>query len=95
MSTTGCGEHLVQTQLAKEIATDLKSGRCPTTDLASSMRNKFINSRYLSKIQNKMAGALVAHVNNENGEVSVLWGHSTETMGVGYMKTSDHKPTVS
>lgn len=95
VSTTGCGEHLVQTQLAKEVAMDLKNGHCPTTDLAHSMTNKFLNSRYLNRIQNKLAGALVVHVNNKNGEVSLLWGHSTETMGVGYMKTSDQRPQVS
>ncbi|KAJ8968009.1 hypothetical protein NQ314_002543 [Rhamnusium bicolor] len=91
--TTGCGEHLVQTQLAKGIADDLKNSSCPTTDLHKTMTDKFLNSRYLRNVKQKMGGALVLHV-NLNGEVSLLWGHSTESMGVGYMKTTDEKPKV-
>lgn len=39
-----------------------------------------------------MGGALVLHV--KNGEGSLLWGHSTESMSVGYMKTTDTRPKV-
>lgn len=42
-----------------------------------------------------MGGALVLHANNTNGEVSLLWGHSTGTMGIAYMKTTDKNPKVS
>lgn len=41
--TTGCGEHLVQTQLAKEIGTDLKECTCPTTQLYKTMMDKFLS----------------------------------------------------
>lgn len=95
VSTTGCGEHLVQTQLAKEIAIDLKHTTCPARDLFNTMTDKFLKSRYLRNVDLKMGGALVLHINNENREASLLWGHSTETMGVGYMKTTDRKPKVS
>ncbi|XP_017785858.1 PREDICTED: threonine aspartase 1-like [Nicrophorus vespilloides] len=91
VSTTGCGEHLVQTQLAKEISDDLKNCSCPVTALYSSMTNKFINSRYLHRIKEKNAGALAVHV-SKTGEGTVLWGHSTESMSVGYMRISDAKP---
>lgn len=44
--TTGCGEHLVQTLLAKTIAEDLiVEKNCPTLDLHQCMNEKFINSR--------------------------------------------------
>ncbi|XP_018574888.1 threonine aspartase 1 [Anoplophora glabripennis] len=89
--TTGCGEHLVQTQLAKEIAEDLKHCTCPTSDLHKTMTDKFLKSRYLKNVKQKMGGALVLHV-SLNGEVSILWGHSTETMAVGYMRYTDQKP---
>lgn len=45
--TTGCGEHLVRTQLAKEIGFDLKNGTCPTTSLYESMTEKFL-SEYIN-----------------------------------------------
>lgn len=41
--TTGCGEHLIQTQLAKEIGEDLKQHSFPTTALYDSLTEKFIS----------------------------------------------------
>lgn len=92
ISTTGCGEHIVQTQLAKEIGNTLKISSTPTVDLYNTMTNKFIRSRYLRNHNQKMGGALAIHVEPNKKEVSVLWGHSTETMGVSFMKTTDDKP---
>lgn len=40
--TSGCGEHLVRTQLAKEIADDIKDSSCPTMGLSESITNKFL-----------------------------------------------------
>nr|CAI5830867.1 unnamed protein product [Callosobruchus analis] len=89
--TTGCGEHLVQTQLAKEIATDLKNGSFPPSDLHMTMSEKFMKSEHLRNVKQKMGGALVLHANNKM-EVSLLWAHSTETMVLGFMKTTSDKP---
>lgn len=47
----------------------------------------------MEKVDEKMGGALVVHV-SKNGEGSLLWGHSTESMSIGYMKTSDKRPKV-
>ncbi|XP_028137581.1 threonine aspartase 1 [Diabrotica virgifera virgifera] len=90
--TSGCGEHLVQTLLAREIALDLKTSTCPTIDLHKTMTDKFMNSKFLKKVKNKMGGALVLHRDNVTGDVVILWGHSTESMVVGYMGTDDKKP---
>lgn len=90
--TTGCGEHLIQTQLAKEIGDNLKFAQNPTESLHQIMTEKFLNSRFLRNIRQKLGGALVLHVNK--GEVALLWGHSTETMSVGFMKLNDKKPQV-
>lgn len=44
--TTGCGEQLVQTFLAKTIAEDLVVEKnCPTVDLHKCLTDKFMNSR--------------------------------------------------
>ncbi|CAG9863074.1 unnamed protein product [Phyllotreta striolata] len=90
--TTGCGEHLIQTQLAKEISVDLKHTTCPTVDLHKSMNEKFLLSKFLRNVQNKMGGALVLHRDYLTGDIGVMWGHSTETMVVGYMGAGDKKP---
>lgn len=41
--TSGCGEYLMRTQLAKEIAEDMKSSSCPTVGLSQSITNKFLS----------------------------------------------------
>lgn len=41
--TTGCGEYLMQTLLAKEIANDLKNSTFPTTELHTCMTEKFLS----------------------------------------------------
>lgn len=52
-----------------------------------------LESRFLDNVEPKMAGALVMNV-SKNGEGSLLWGHTTESMSIGYMMTSDEKPKV-
>lgn len=47
----------------------------------------------MKKVNEKMGGALAIHV-TENGEGSLLWGHTTESFSVGYMKTTDERATV-
>ncbi|XP_071051623.1 threonine aspartase 1 isoform X2 [Onthophagus taurus] len=89
--TTGCGEHLVQTQLAKEIGVNIKYCGCPTTELYKIMTEKFLKSRFLHNVKQKNGGALVLHL-SKNGECSILWAHSTESMSVAYMKSTDNQP---
>lgn len=92
--TTGCGEHLVQTLLAKTIADELiVEKNCPTVDLHRCMNERFMNSRFLQNVKTpKLGGALVLKADNTSGEVSLMWGHSTCCLGVGYMKKGDRKP---
>lgn len=52
-----------------------------------------VGSRFLEKVEGKMGGALAVHV-SQNGEGSLLWGHTTESISVGFMKTTDARPTV-
>ncbi|CAH0552575.1 unnamed protein product [Brassicogethes aeneus] len=91
--TTGCGEHLVQTQLAKEISIDLKNETCVTTGLHKTMTDKFLKSRFLRNVNQKLGGALVLHANTARDEIAVLWGHSTQTMSLGFMSKMDRYPT--
>lgn len=41
-----------------------------------------------------MGGALVLHI-SKNGEGSVLWTHTTDSISVGYMKTDQSRPKVT
>ena len=49
ISTTGCGEHLVRTFLAKECAMHLRTSRRPLLSLQNCMKEKFAESDFLSK----------------------------------------------
>ncbi|KYB25153.1 threonine aspartase 1 [Tribolium castaneum] len=90
--TSGCGEHLMRTQLAKEIAEDVKSSACPTIGLSQSITDKFLNSRFLKNVSTKLCGALVLHIDNKTGDSAVLWAHTTESMSIGFMKCGDENP---
>lgn len=41
--TSGCGEYLVRTQLAKEVGIDMKNTDCPAIGLYGCMTDKFIS----------------------------------------------------
>ncbi|XP_050314263.1 threonine aspartase 1 [Anthonomus grandis grandis] len=89
--TTGSGEQLVKTLLAKTIAEDLiKENNQPGVDLHTCMTEKFMKSRYLkNEFLTKLAGALVLKADNKNGEVSLMWTHNTLDMGIGYMRKGE------
>lgn len=53
----------------------------------------FTESRYLTNVKQKMGGALVLHI-SKNGEGSVLWTHTTDSISVGYMKSDESRPKV-
>ena len=49
ISTTGCGEHLVRTFLARECAQNLSTSRMPLNALQTVMKEKFAESDFLGK----------------------------------------------
>ena len=50
ISTTGCGEHLVRTFLARECAQNLRTSSKPLNSLQEVMREKFAESDFLGKL---------------------------------------------
>ncbi|XP_030765987.1 threonine aspartase 1 [Sitophilus oryzae] len=89
--TTGCGEQIMQTFLAKALADDLiKNTDCPTVSLYKSMTENFMNSRYLQQTEApKLGGALVLKADSCSGDISLLWTHTTPYLGIGYMKKGE------
>ena len=49
ISTTGCGEHLVRTFLARECAQHLRTSHKPLNALQTVMKEKFAESDFLGK----------------------------------------------
>jgi taspase (threonine aspartase 1) len=97
VSTSGCGEHLTKTLLARECAQCLKTDEDPTLSLNQVFQKQFLNSPFLRNVEPKLGGALavrleVGHSDGFEGEV--LWAHTTDSMCLAFMSTEDTAPTA-
>ncbi|XP_071596354.1 LOW QUALITY PROTEIN: threonine aspartase 1 [Heliangelus exortis] len=101
VSTSGCGEHLVRTILARECSCALQTEDAHQA-LLETMQNKFIGSPFLANEDGVLGGVIVlrscrcsAEPESSQGKptllVEFLWSHTTESMCVGYMSAQDGK----
>lgn len=82
--TTGNGEYLIKTLLAREIAVNLYNCDCPTTKLSQVFNEKFLKSPLLPAAQDYYGGALVIDYNSETNRGDLLWAHTTKMLCLGY-----------
>ncbi|XP_013421976.1 threonine aspartase 1 [Lingula anatina] len=97
VSTSGCGEHLIYTQLARECALEVRGADDISQAVTDVFSRQFIESDMLSDQVAKYGGAIVLKYSSsaaERREVELVWAHTTESMCIGYMKTGEHKPKV-
>lgn len=92
-STSGSGEHIMKTLLARESALSIQREDNASLGLSNCFKNNFLESEFLEEEDDKLAGVL-ALKQNEEDTVEVLWGHTTDSMCVGYMSSSLKKPKV-
>ncbi|XP_078086491.1 threonine aspartase 1 isoform X1 [Mustelus asterias] len=101
VSTSGCGEHLVRTMLARECSVALQSEDAHQA-LLETMQKKFVRSPFLAHEDSVLGGVIVlrccrcsleseSSLNTQALLVEFLWSHTTESMCVGYMSTQDGK----
>ncbi|XP_060943439.1 threonine aspartase 1 [Limanda limanda] len=100
VSTSGCGEHLIRTMLARECSTAMQSEDAHQA-LLDAMQNKFISSPFLASEDRVLGGVIVLRCcrcvetppsqNIQGILVEFLWSHTTESMCVGYMSAQDGK----
>ncbi|XP_035154275.1 threonine aspartase 1 isoform X6 [Callithrix jacchus] len=101
VSTSGCGEHLVRTILARECSRALQAEDAHQA-LLETMQNKFISSPFLASEDGVLGGVIVlrscrcsaepdSSQNKQTLLVEFLWSHTTESMCVGYMSAQDGK----
>ncbi|XP_049657506.1 LOW QUALITY PROTEIN: threonine aspartase 1 [Haliaeetus albicilla] len=101
VSTSGCGEHLVRTILARECSCALQTEDAHQA-LLETMQNKFIGSPFLANEDGVLGGVIVLRscrcsADPESSQekptllVEFLWSHTTESMCVGYMSAQDGK----
>ncbi|XP_056147901.1 threonine aspartase 1 [Lampris incognitus] len=100
VSTSGCGEHLIRTMLARECSAAMQSEDAHQA-LLEAMQNKFISSPFLAGEDRVLGGVIVLRccrcAEAEPSQdiqailVEFLWSHTTESMCVGYMSVQDSK----
>jgi len=94
ISTTGCGEHLVRTFLARECALELNKSPNPVDSLQKVMKEKFAESEFLYGVPEKLGGAICMHYDQPSGRGEFLWTHTTSSMGIAFQTTADEKATT-
>ncbi|KAL4641387.1 threonine aspartase 1 isoform X2 [Arapaima gigas] len=100
VSTSGCGEHLMRTMLARECSVSAQSEDAHQA-LLDTMQKKFIGSPFLASEDCILGGVIVLRcckcADSEPSPdlqallVEFLWSHTTESMCVGYMSAQDCK----
>lgn len=93
--TTGNGEYLMKTLLARQIVSDLKPESCEITSMYNTFKTSFIESPFLQNLEEVYGGALALVYDSSTGDCELLWGHTTKSLCIGYMSTTHDKPRVS
>ncbi|XP_034107926.1 threonine aspartase 1 [Drosophila albomicans] len=90
--TTGNGEYLMKTLLAREICYGAFDSDCAVTSLHKTFKQKFLDSPLLPQQQDLYAGALTLLYYPKQSSGEVMWSHTTQSFCVGYMATTQKVP---
>ncbi|XP_008556585.1 threonine aspartase 1 [Microplitis demolitor] len=91
-STSGCGEHLIRTTLARTIAEAVTGAADHVPRLHETMKNSFLESEFLDGLESKLGGAIALRYSNDEATGDLLWTHSTNSMILGHMSSHDTTP---
>lgn len=89
--TTGNGEYLMKTLLAKEIVDNMIHCECPVASISNTFQEKFIQSPYLANIAEVYGGSLSLYFDRNTGHGDIIWSHTTKSMCLGYMDTGNNR----
>lgn len=93
--TTGNGEYLMKTLLAREIVGGLFVDACPILSLHKTFKKNFLESPFLANLGEVYGGALSLIYDQTTGDGEVIWSHTTKSFCIGHMTTSQKTPRVS
>ncbi|KAI8576604.1 hypothetical protein K450DRAFT_256402 [Umbelopsis ramanniana AG] len=96
-SSTGTGEQLLLTMLAHQFATMVEHEEETSVAMSRVLKTKFLEHPLLQNMIEKNAGLLAAKLIRRNkdgciGIVELCYGHTTHSMGVGYMTSHQEQP---
>ncbi|XP_021379924.1 threonine aspartase 1-like isoform X2 [Mizuhopecten yessoensis] len=97
VATSGSGEHLMRTLFAQKCAECVQTQDSGSLGVSTAFRDHFLESDYLASVTQKLGGVLALRQDKEEGSaimLEVIWGHTTESMCVGYWGSDTHKPKV-
>lgn len=94
--TTGNGEYLMRTLLAREIVDNLKkTDQCPILSMYKTFKSDFLESPFLNHLEEIYGGALTIVYDSDAGDGEILWSHTTQAFCIGHMTTKQKSPRVS
>ncbi|KAG8041473.1 hypothetical protein G9C98_002766 [Cotesia typhae] len=88
-STSGCGEHLIRTTLARTIAEAVTGSTDHVPRLHETMKSRFLESEFLDGLDSKLGGGLALRYCAGEAIGDLFWTHSTNSMILGYMGSGD------
>jgi len=96
-SSTGTGEQLMLTMLVQQFATLAEQDEDFCKVMARALKSKFLNHPALKEVQEKCAGLLALKFlprasDQCVGIVELCYGHTTPSMGIGYMSSQQKVP---
>lgn len=93
--TSGNGEYLMRTLLAREIVTNLRDDQCSILSLHNTFKNDFLESPFLRHLDEVYGGALTIAYYSDTGDGELLWGHTTQSLCIGHQTTRQKNARVS
>lgn len=93
--TTGNGEYLMKTLLAREIVNGLLKSDCAVTSLHKTFKEEFLESPFLDSKLELYAGALSILYDPTTGDGEVLWCHTTNALCIAHMTTTQKTAKVN
>lgn len=90
--TSGCGEQLIETTLAKSLGQTILQEGDPAFRLKDLMDNYFIHPEIPSEEDARMGGLLLAYYDGKAVDFNVAF--TTDSMVFGFATTNQEKPSV-
>ncbi|XP_037076911.1 threonine aspartase 1-like [Pollicipes pollicipes] len=92
VTTSGTGEQLVMSCLARRVAAEISRSEHAIQGLQLGLKRGFLGSHYIPPGCQRLAGAAALRHDPALGAVDVAWGHCTASFVLGYMSADAESP---